>query len=208
MLQYWVILCPGGNRAREAANQSVFTSHIIDSTSFISPSPSSPAVSLLVTACLLRLQLQGKGRKAPVLQTSWSYSAGRQAGRQVTVSCRGHASRVRGVRCGGDAQLQARRRSGPVSVEMKLKQRMVVLCAVLLLLGLAKIFLLDGGEGTAASRRDLRAFRKVRMRVGCFMLKLRSEVSTHHRHECYGNLHFFNMTTFLERLFLQDGVIV
>lgn len=80
MLQYWVILCPGGNRAREAANQSVFTSHIIDSTSFISPSPSSPAVSLLVTACLLRLQLQGKGRKAPVLQTSWSYSAGRQAG--------------------------------------------------------------------------------------------------------------------------------
>lgn len=44
---------------------------------------------------------------------------------------------------------------------MKLKQRMVVLCAVLLLLGLAKIFLLDGGEGSAASRRDLRAFRKV-----------------------------------------------
>lgn len=115
---------------------------------------------------------------------------------------------MRGVRCGGDAQLQARRRSGPVSVEMKLKQRMVVLCAVLLLLGLAKIFLLDGGEGTAASRRDLRAFRKVRMQVGCFMLKLRSEVSTHHRHECYGNLHFFNITTFLERLFLQDGVIV
>lgn len=44
---------------------------------------------------------------------------------------------------------------------MKLKQRMVVLCAVLLLLGLAKIFLLDGGEGSAASRRDVRAFRKV-----------------------------------------------
>uniref|UniRef100_A0A3B4B486 FAM20 C-terminal domain-containing protein n=1 Tax=Periophthalmus magnuspinnatus TaxID=409849 RepID=A0A3B4B486_9GOBI len=44
---------------------------------------------------------------------------------------------------------------------MKLKQRMVVLCAVLLLLGLAKIFLLDGGEGSAASRRDLRAFRKM-----------------------------------------------
>lgn len=44
---------------------------------------------------------------------------------------------------------------------MKLKQRVVVLCAVLLLLGLAKIFLLDGGEGSAASRRDLRAFRKV-----------------------------------------------
>lgn len=45
---------------------------------------------------------------------------------------------------------------------MKLKQRVVVLTAVLLLLGLAKIFLLDGGEGSAASRRDLRAFRKVR----------------------------------------------
>lgn len=48
---------------------------------------------------------------------------------------------------------------------MKLKQRMVVLCAVLLLLGLAKIFLLDGGEGSAASRRDLRAFRRVRVPV-------------------------------------------
>lgn len=46
---------------------------------------------------------------------------------------------------------------------MKLKQRVVVLCAVLLLLGLAKIFLLDGGEGSAASRRDLRAFRRVRL---------------------------------------------
>lgn len=44
---------------------------------------------------------------------------------------------------------------------MKLKQRLVVLCVVLLLLGLAKIFLLDGGEGSASSRRDLRAFRKV-----------------------------------------------
>ncbi|KAG9350958.1 hypothetical protein JZ751_024847 [Albula glossodonta] len=44
---------------------------------------------------------------------------------------------------------------------MKLKQRVVVLCAVLLLLGLAKVFLLDGGEGSAASRRDLRAFRKM-----------------------------------------------
>uniref|UniRef100_A0A673MPT6 Glycosaminoglycan xylosylkinase n=1 Tax=Sinocyclocheilus rhinocerous TaxID=307959 RepID=A0A673MPT6_9TELE len=42
---------------------------------------------------------------------------------------------------------------------MKLKQRVVVLCAVLFLLGLAKVFLLDGGEGSAASRRDLRAFR-------------------------------------------------
>lgn len=49
---------------------------------------------------------------------------------------------------------------------MKLKQRLVVLCAVLLLLGLAKIFLLDGGEGSAASRRDLRAFRKVSVPVG------------------------------------------
>lgn len=48
---------------------------------------------------------------------------------------------------------------------MKLKQRVVVLCAVLLLLGLAKIFLLDGGEGSAASRRDLRAFRRVRVPV-------------------------------------------
>lgn len=36
VLQYWVILCPEGNRAREAANQSVFSPHIIDSTSFIS----------------------------------------------------------------------------------------------------------------------------------------------------------------------------
>ncbi|TSN30173.1 Glycosaminoglycan xylosylkinase [Bagarius yarrelli] len=44
---------------------------------------------------------------------------------------------------------------------MKLKQRVVVLCGVLLLLGLAKLFLLDGGEGSAASRRDLRAFRKM-----------------------------------------------
>ncbi|ROL55573.1 Glycosaminoglycan xylosylkinase [Anabarilius grahami] len=44
---------------------------------------------------------------------------------------------------------------------MKLKQRVVVLCAVLFLLGLAKVFLLDGGEGSAASRRDLRAFRKM-----------------------------------------------
>lgn len=51
---------------------------------------------------------------------------------------------------------------------MKLKQRVVVLCAVLLLLGLAKIFLLDGGEGSAASRRDLRAFRKVSER-SCHM---------------------------------------
>lgn len=48
-------------------------------------------------------------------------------------------------------------------MDMKLKQRVVVLCAVLLLLGLAKIFLLDGGEGSAASRRDLRAFRRVRL---------------------------------------------
>lgn len=57
---------------------------------------------------------------------------------------------------------------------MKLKQRMVVLCAVLLLLGLAKIFLLDGGEGSAASRRDLRAFRKVSVLVNyfCFCLKI------------------------------------
>ncbi|CDQ76397.1 unnamed protein product [Oncorhynchus mykiss] len=44
---------------------------------------------------------------------------------------------------------------------MKLKQRVVLLVAVLLLLGLAKFFLLDGGEGSAASRRDLRAFRKM-----------------------------------------------
>uniref|UniRef100_A0A671NGR0 Glycosaminoglycan xylosylkinase n=1 Tax=Sinocyclocheilus anshuiensis TaxID=1608454 RepID=A0A671NGR0_9TELE len=44
---------------------------------------------------------------------------------------------------------------------MKLKQRVVVLCAVLFLLGLAKVFLLDGGEGSAASRRDLRDFRKM-----------------------------------------------
>lgn len=62
--------------------------------------------------------------------------------------------------------------SGPVGVDMKLKQRMVVLCAVLLLLGLAKIFLLDGGEGSAASRRDLRAFRKVRVLVSCCHLQL------------------------------------
>lgn len=51
----------------------------------------------------------------------------------------------------------------PAGADMKLKQRVVVLCAVLLLLGLAKIFLLDGGEGSAASRRDLRAFRRVRL---------------------------------------------
>lgn len=58
-------------------------------------------------------------------------------------------------------------RGRPAGVDMKLKQRVVVLCAVLLLLGLAKIFLLDGGEGSAASRRDLRAFRRVRrMRLG------------------------------------------
>lgn len=57
-------------------------------------------------------------------------------------------------------------------MEMKLKQRMVVLCAVLLLLGLAKIFLLDGGEGSAASRRDLRAFRKVRVQVEYFCFEV------------------------------------
>ncbi|TRZ01662.1 hypothetical protein DNTS_006147 [Danionella cerebrum] len=44
---------------------------------------------------------------------------------------------------------------------MKLKQRVVLLCAVLFLLGLAKVFLLDGGESSFASRRDLRAFRKM-----------------------------------------------
>ncbi|KAM9478495.1 glycosaminoglycan xylosylkinase-like isoform 2-T2 [Salvelinus alpinus] len=44
---------------------------------------------------------------------------------------------------------------------MKLKQRVVVLVAVLLLLGLAKLLLLNGGEESAASRRDLRAFRKM-----------------------------------------------
>lgn len=53
-------------------------------------------------------------------------------------------------------------------MDMKLKQRVVVLCAVLLLLGLAKIFLLDGGEGSASSRRDLRAFRRVRL-PGCWL---------------------------------------
>lgn len=86
----------------------------------------------------------------------------------MTGSCRGHAAGVRGIRCGGHTQRRVRRGSGPVGVEMKLKQRMVVLCAVLLLLGLAKIFLLDGGEGSAASRRDLRAFRKVRVPVFIF----------------------------------------
>lgn len=54
---------------------------------------------------------------------------------------------------------------------MKLKQRMVVLCAILLLLGLAKIFLLDGGEGTAASRRDLRSFHKVRVQVANYCVR-------------------------------------
>lgn len=61
-------------------------------------------------------------------------------------------------------------------MEMKLKQRMVVLCAVLLLLGLAKIFLLDGGEGSAASRRDLRAFRKVRMLMVASVWSLRCRI--------------------------------
>lgn len=56
-----------------------------------------------------------------------------------------------------------------VAEEMKLKQRVVVLVAVLLLLGLAKLFLLDGGEGSAASRRDLRAFRKVGL---CFCVSV------------------------------------
>ncbi|XP_066548590.1 glycosaminoglycan xylosylkinase [Amia ocellicauda] len=44
---------------------------------------------------------------------------------------------------------------------MKLKQRVVVLCAALLLLGLVKVFLLDGGEGSAAGRSDLRAFHRM-----------------------------------------------
>ncbi|XP_063056730.1 glycosaminoglycan xylosylkinase [Engraulis encrasicolus] len=57
----------------------------------------------------------------------------------------------------------------PQAADMKLKQRVVVLCAVLLLLGLAKVFLLDGGEGSAASRRDLRAFRK--MEAGLALVK-------------------------------------
>lgn len=61
---------------------------------------------------------------------------------------------------------------GRFGVEMKLKQRMVVLCAVLLLLGLAKIFLLDGGEGSASSRRDLRAFRKVRVPINQLFFSL------------------------------------
>lgn len=87
---------------------------------------------------------------------------------RATGSCRGHASGVRGIRYGGHTQRRARG-SGSVGVEMKLKQRMVVLCAVLLLLGLAKIFLLDGGEGSAASRRDLRAFRKASEQF-CFQL--------------------------------------
>lgn len=72
-----------------------------------------------------------------------------------------HASGVRDLCCRRHNHHWVRRQSRPVSEEMKLKQRMVVLCAVLLLLGLAKLFLLDGGEGSAASRRDLRAFRKV-----------------------------------------------
>jgi len=44
---------------------------------------------------------------------------------------------------------------------MKLKQRVVLLAAGLLLLAVAKILLLDGSEGTETSRRDLQAFRKV-----------------------------------------------
>lgn len=86
-----------------------------------------------------------------------------QARGRVTGRCKGHASGVSGIHSRGYAQLRVWRRSGPAGVDMKLKQRMVVLCAVLLLLGLAKIFLLDGGEGSAASRRDLKAFRKVRL---------------------------------------------
>ncbi|KAG7260114.1 hypothetical protein CRUP_031397 [Coryphaenoides rupestris] len=45
--------------------------------------------------------------------------------------------------------------------DMKLKQRVVLLATGLLLLAVAKIFLLDGSEGTEASRRDLQAYRKI-----------------------------------------------
>ncbi|CAB1331996.1 unnamed protein product, partial [Coregonus sp. 'balchen'] len=66
-----------------------------------------------------------------------------------------------GVRRGRGGHTQGSVVVGEVAEEMKLKQRVVLLVAVLLLLGLAKLFLLDGGEGSAASRRDLRAFRKM-----------------------------------------------
>ncbi|MBN3283800.1 XYLK xylosylkinase, partial [Polyodon spathula] len=44
---------------------------------------------------------------------------------------------------------------------MKLKQRVVLLAALLVVLILAKVFLLDGGEGSAASRQDQRAFQRM-----------------------------------------------
>lgn len=60
--------------------------------------------------------------------------------------------------CGAEGRTRA---CGRPLLDMKLKQRVAVLCGILLLLGLAKVFLLDGGEGSAAGRRDLRAFRKM-----------------------------------------------
>ena len=59
---------------------------------------------------------------------------------------------------------------------MKLKQRVVLLVALLLLLGLGKIFLLDGSEGTAASRRDLRAFRKVSERTAFSSMQTQTDI--------------------------------
>ncbi|KAG2461943.1 glycosaminoglycan xylosylkinase [Polypterus senegalus] len=44
---------------------------------------------------------------------------------------------------------------------MKLKQRLVLLAALLVVFILAKVFLLDGGEGSVASRQDLRAFQRM-----------------------------------------------
>lgn len=159
-----------------SANQSV--PHIIDSSLFFCIHPSSSSSFLcqpsLISASLppgdclpVQIVVPGKRQQSSCPSQESSVCRGRRGGR-VTGSCRGHASGVRGNR------LQWKRKASGeegVGVEMKLKQRMVVLCAVLLLLGLAKIFLLDGGEGSAASRRDLRAFRKVGVQVEYFCLR-------------------------------------
>ncbi|KAA8589275.1 hypothetical protein FQN60_012640 [Etheostoma spectabile] len=112
--------------------------------------------TLTTVTCLLRLQHKGSAALPSLKRVGLTG----QVGGRATGSCGSHASGVREIRCGGHTQRRVRG-SGQVGAEMKLKQRMVVLFAVLLLLGLAKIFLLDGGEGSAASRRDLRAFRKM-----------------------------------------------
>lgn len=154
------------------ADQSVFSPPIIDSN-FLSICINSFSTFLSQTSLIsvflppgdylfAQIVAPEKRQKGSCPSQEWRVWRGRRG-------CRSHALEARGNRLHS-----TRTASGEegVGVEMKLKQRMVVLCAVLLLLGLAKLFLLDGGDGSAANRRDLRAFRKVRVQVRYFCLSL------------------------------------